>query len=196
VADLRGVASRARRWLEPISRSSPDDPLCRLALWLCEAIQRPTAAGLPLTYGRVAELPGLTDVMGMTRRRLFSLAQSIALSDEWTCGDGVLDRDSWTRILGATALSYARTGDSSMVAALVRAAARMRLRGTWLAAAQTYVLDQQQPDGSFGLVLPELVVMRHTDVRARVALRLTAESLWALAEVASQKLPGRAARTR
>jgi hypothetical protein len=63
----------------------------------------------------------------------------------------------------------------------------MRLRGRWLAAAQTYVVDQQQPDGSFGLVLPELVVMRHTAARPRVALRLTAETLWALAEVAGQK---------
>jgi hypothetical protein len=125
--------------------------------------------------------------MDMTRRRLLSLAQSIALSDEWIGPDGSWDRESWARVLGATALSYARTGDSSLVAALVRAAARMRLRGDWLAAAQTYVLDQQQPDGSFGLVLPELAVMRHTDARARVALRLTAENLWALAEVAGQK---------
>jgi hypothetical protein len=185
--NLVRVAHTARGWLEMTSHSKRDEPLCRLGLWLCEAIRKPAAVELPSLHAGSVELPYATRLLEMTRPQLLALAQSIALSKSWTCSDRRPDREGWARVLGGIAVSYARTGDVAIVAALVRAGARMRVQGTWLTVAQTYLIDQQLPDGSFGLVLPELVVLRHTAAQASVALRLTAEVLWALAEVAAQE---------
>ena len=189
MSTLKRAATNARRWLQATAPSRATRSLRDLGLWLCERIQEPAlgeATGIP---GGSMKLPAPTAIVEMSRREVLALTQAIALSGRSTYPDRTLDRGSWARILGGTALSYARVGDVVVVASLVRAAARLRLSGPWLTDAQRYLVDQQQPDGSFGLLAPELTVMHETRHRTDLALRLTAEVLWALAEVAAFEGP-------
>jgi hypothetical protein len=185
---LTTSARRARRWLKATAPSKATAPLRRLGLWLCDRIERPEVAETTDTPSRGwRRLPSPSAILALGRRELLDLAQAIALSSPPTRPDVVGDRRSWARILGGTALSFARVGDVSAVASLVRAAARLRLRGPWLDEAQAYLLDQQQPDGSFGLLAPELALVRRSRDRTALAFRVTAEVLWAFAEVAEER---------
>jgi hypothetical protein len=87
----------------------------------------------------------------------------------------------WSKILGGVALSYAGSGDLSVAAALVRAAACSGLDGSWLEEAVVYLLDQQQPAGCFGLLALGASLTSTEDELAEASLRLTVEVLWALA---------------
>ena len=182
---LTTSARRARRWLKATAPSRTTAPLRSLGLWLCDIIERPevgeTTDAPPHGWSR---LRSPSAILASSRRELLDLAQAIALSSPPKHPDRIGDRRSWARILGGTALSFARVGDVSAVASLVRAAARLRLRGRWLDEAQVYLLDQQQPDGSFGLLAPELALVRRPRDRTALAFRVTAEVLWAFAEIA------------
>jgi hypothetical protein len=182
---LKRVATNARRWLQAASPSRATRSLRNLGLWFCDRIQEPALGGATGTPPGSMKLPAPTAMVEMSRREVVSLTQAIALAGRSTSPDRTLDRGCWARILGGLALSYARVGDVVVVASLVRAAARLRLSGPWLADAQRYLVDQQQPNGSFGLLAPELRVMREVRHRTDLALRLTVEVLWTLAEVAA-----------
>jgi hypothetical protein len=78
------------------------------------------------------------------------------------------------------ALSYAGSGDLSVVAALVRAAACLGLDGPWLKEALVYLLDQQQSAGCFGLLALGPSLISTKDEIAEASMRLTVEVLWAL----------------
>jgi hypothetical protein len=54
--------------------------------------------------------------------------------------------------------------------------------------AAEYLLDQQQPDGSFGLISEELISVETEEKRQEAVLRITVEVLWALAEINAQLL--------
>jgi hypothetical protein len=123
----------------------------------------------------------------MDRAALLTLAQVVTLSDRRACDQQMRDRQAWARILGGIALSYARDGDLVMVAALLRMSVHADLQGTWLTAALCHLLDQQQSDGSFGFLAPELGLAGDGECEPHVILRLTVEILWALAEVASAR---------
>jgi hypothetical protein len=188
MSTLKRVATNARRWLQATAPSRATGSLRNLGLWLCDRIQEPALGGIMDIPGGSVKLPAPTAIVDMSRREVLSLMQVIALSGPSTYPGRTVDRGTWARILGGTALSYARVGDVVAVASLVRAAARLRLSGAWLTDAQRYLVDQQQPDGSFGLLAPELTVMHETR-QTDLALRLTAEVLWALAEVATFESP-------
>jgi hypothetical protein len=87
----------------------------------------------------------------------------------------------WSKIFGGVALSYAGSGDLSVVAALVRAAACSGLDGPWLAEAMVYLLDQQQPAGCFGLLALGTSLTCTEGEITEASMRLTVEVLWALA---------------
>jgi hypothetical protein len=188
---LTASSRRARSWLKAIGSPAPSRttaPLHTLALWLCDRIERPEALGTsghPPPGGDLLRDPSA--FLGGSRRDLLAFAQSVTLASPPSHPEHLADRRSWTRVLGATALSFARVGDLSAVAAVVRAAARLRLRGPWLDEALAYLLDQQQPEGSFGLLAPELALVRQPRDHSVLSLRLTAEVLWALAEVAASR---------
>ncbi|WP_161515201.1 hypothetical protein [Priestia megaterium] len=87
----------------------------------------------------------------------------------------------WSRILEGLALSYARDRDVLTVSGILRCAIRLKIEDGWLNIVQNFLLDQQQPDGSFGFFKPELV---DTEIR----LRYMTETLWALAEIYRTRL--------
>ena len=123
----------------------------------------------------------------MDRKEILALTNDISLSSQNTLLNNAVGQKEWAQIFGGIALSFAYFGDISVVAALVRAAASLNLKGTTLLEAQDYLLDQQQPDGTFGLFARELKQLQsETKSTEDVRLRLTVEVLWALAQVATQ----------
>jgi hypothetical protein len=156
-------------------------------LCLCARIRRPSANGAVEFASEAVTLPAASTFVEMDREQILALAQLVTLSDRSACRSQLRDRESWARILGGVALSHARDGDLVVVAAVLRTAAHLGLHGSWLTAALRHVLDQQQPDGSFGLLAPELALSEDPSCQSQVTLRLTVEVLWALAEVAAER---------
>ena len=138
-------------------------------------------------------MPPAWTLVEKERQEIVALAQAVTLSDPSAYRRQLRDRDGWARMLGGIALSHARDGDLVAVAALLRMAAGLDLDGPWLQAALRYLLDQQQPDGSFGLLAPELALSEEPSCQLEVTLRLTVEVLWALAELAAARSRLRAA---
>ncbi len=139
-------------------------------------------------------LPAPIKIISMSRRQLLGVSQEASLSRTSSLRIASGELECWSLILGGLALSYARTGDVSAVAALVRMAAHLRLDGAWLREAQCYLLSQQHSNGSFGLIGPELASIRRHHPPVGPALRLTVEVLWAFSEVIAgrrERLRGR-----
>lgn len=180
--DLRGASLRARRWLEQAATPTPGVAALReLGLTLCRRI-RGGRGGPFVSDATALRLPALADFVKMGRGERLALAQRLSLSDASTWRAGKEQRHLWAKVFGGAALSYAREGDLLVVASLVRAAARLELRGPWLTEAMAYVLDQQHPDGYFGLLAPELALLGGEDDGQEARLRLTVEALWAMSE--------------
>jgi hypothetical protein len=154
--------------------------LKELGLLLCDSIIN-GSGGLKSEGLESLILPTTETFIEMSRAELMELARSISLSNT-SPGQRRADDCHWARVFGAVALSYARGGDLSVVAVLVQAAAHLGLRGPWLADAEEYILDQQQADGSFGLLASELASLQNDATVSEALLRLTVECLWALAE--------------
>ena len=184
---LSAAASRARGWLESGIPSEPPDPLKTLGLSLCARVRRPLAYGVNGYGSESLLLPSPSALVEMSRQEILVIAQGVTLSDRSNSAGQLDDQASWAHILGALALSHARQGDLVVVAALLRMAACLGLHGRSLEAALRHLLDQQQPDGSFGLLASELTLWNDPDGQPQIALRLTVEVLWALAEVATAR---------
>ncbi|HVO78755.1 MAG TPA: hypothetical protein VMT39_01930 [Candidatus Bathyarchaeia archaeon] len=89
----------------------------------------------------------------------------------------------WSETFGGVALSYARAGDPSTTAALLRASAQLGLEHPWLMEAERFLLAQQTPEGCFGLFARELQMVRSEEPPWMPYLNFSVEVLWALAEV-------------
>jgi hypothetical protein len=92
-------------------------------------------------------------------------------------------RDFWSEMFGSVALSYARVGDPATTAALLRASAQLGLTHPWLTEAECFLLDQQTPEGCFGIFARELALVGSDHAPWMPHLSLSVEVLWALAEV-------------
>jgi hypothetical protein len=92
-------------------------------------------------------------------------------------------RQNWNEVFGSVALSYARAGDPSTTAVLLRTSAQLGLKHPWLVEAERFLLDQQAPEGCFGLFARELALVGGEGVPWMAHLNLSVEVLWALAEV-------------
>jgi hypothetical protein len=181
---LRAAATKARVWLEHCASEQRRDRLIDLGIWLCAVIHKPYLKGPDVIAVTQNVLPAPLALVEMERQELLALAQAVTLSGGSTQKIQVRDRECSARIFGGIALSYARCGDLVAVAAVVRMAASLELQGPWLTAALRHLLDQQQPNGSFGLLAPELALLEDPKSEPQVTARLTVEVLWALAEVA------------
>jgi hypothetical protein len=180
VGRIRAASRRARRWLGSATAPSPEAvALRKLGILLCERI---TDGAPPLLAGSAPEIrfPKPEKFVVLARADLLRLAQVGAVGDR----DAVHGRNQtavWSKILGGVALSYAGSGDLSVVAALVRAAACSGVDGPWLKEALVYLLDQQQSTGCFGLLALGPSLTSTKDEIAEASMRLTVEVLWALA---------------
>lgn len=157
----------------------------QLGLWLCAHITSEVDGCLSVGKG-IFKLPRMSRFLALERPELLKLAQDVTVHSKELKPMTRLDRNEWARLLGAMAMSYAKSGDVVVVAALVRVAARLDLQGRWLSEAQRYLLSQQQSDGSFGMLAAEMEFLGGKKRANELAtLRLTVEVLWALAELAA-----------
>ena len=173
---------RAQHWLEQAIVATDEMQALRdLGLLLCDRIRSGCGGPRVSGFGAV-RLPNTATFVGLNRSETLELAQIISLSPQFAWRLSTVSKGHWAQVFGGVALSYARLGDLATVAALVRAGAYLGLRGHWLDEAEMYILDQQRPDGSFGLLASELALLQADLVAPYAVLRLTVEVLWALGE--------------
>ncbi len=187
MAELLAAALSAKKWL--LSAADEDQttaPLRELGVWLSDRIQF-NVPGVTSFEQNSFDLPPLNSFVTMARDDVLKIVQSISVSVYPTEIVNNSERESWAKFMGGVALSYARSGDVAVVAALVRAAAHLDLEHQWLNDALGYVLDQQQPDGSFGLLALEVALLGQDQLTHKAIIRLTVEVLWAIAEVSAQR---------
>jgi hypothetical protein len=191
VKGLKRSVSTARQWLETANPHSKEGKSMReLGLWLCDQARLGLNGNIGVG-GDVLKLPRMSRFVGLDRSELLKLAEDITVRSKRSVSLTPLERDEWTRLLGAMAISNAKAGDVVVVAAMVRVAARLDLQGNWLLASQHFLLAQQQPDGSFGMLAAEMEFLRGKKRANELAtLRLTVEVLWALAELAASNRRG------
>jgi hypothetical protein len=182
--DLTAAASRARRWLIAAAPKSKQARALRmLGLSLCDSICLSKDAPQFAVAYQTFSLPSLPDWVALPRSDLLSLAQAATLGD----GRARLPADAeiCAQFFGGLALSYARVGDVSVVACLLRMAAHLSLHSAELTTARRFLLDQQHPDGYFGLLAPEFSISAKRARHQDVVLRLTVEVLWAACELSA-----------
>lgn len=179
---------RAKHWLESLSPATREaKALRRLGLLCCKRL----GLGLGLTGqrggSRRLRLPAMGVFVAMNRQRMHALCRSISLASVRARQAAVARPEAWSEMFGGVALSYARLGDPSTTAVLLRASAHLGLKHPWLQQAESYLFDQQAPEGCFGLFSRELALVASGNAPWRPHLNLTVEVLWALAEVTALK---------
>jgi hypothetical protein len=181
---LKLAAARARGWLEALPCSTEQRAQRDLGLYFCEQITRPADRSTATRASRCVGLSDILQLVRMPRSEVLEIAQAVSLSNQTSGGNGI-DRTSWGRVISGLAISYAHDGDIVTAAALVRIAAGLGLDGAWFDSGVTFLLDQQQSDGSFGMLAHELALLGDSEGESNVFLRVTVEVLWALAETAT-----------
>lgn len=175
--------ARAKFWLEDLSPSTRDAKALRsLGLLCCKRLQ----AGVGL-HGRGGSaplrLPTMRYFVTMDREKTLTLCRCISLASLCARRMEAKKQEAWSDIFGSVALSYARVGDVSTTAVLLRASAQLGLNHQWLVETARFLLDQQTPEGCFGLFARELKMVTNDGAPWMPHLNLTVEILWALAEV-------------
>lgn len=178
------AARAARRWLSrKIPRRLRGSALQRLGILLCERLL--TSCGPPFAKRKLPLIPQPASIVEMQRGDLLALCRKIGIaSPRSVCFDPGI-RSSLRAYLGGLALSYAAKGDALLAAAISRAATHLGLKHGWLNHAEKYLLDQQGPDGGFGLVAPEVGILADESDPHELRLILTVEILWTLVARAS-----------
>jgi hypothetical protein len=174
---------RAKIWLQGLVPTTPEvKALRKLGILCCRRLL--SGVGLPETGGsRKLRLPSARVFVTMDRAKILTLCRSILVASVRTRRREVKNRELWSELFGGVALSCARAGDASTTACLLRASAQLELRHQWLVEAERFLLDQQTPEGCFGLFTRELALVRGDGEYWMANLNFTVEVLWALAEV-------------
>jgi hypothetical protein len=147
-----------------------------LALAECAIDNVPLAA--PPAEQVVGRLPNVNALVAMNRAALLELSRAYRGSDVALATDEAL-------ALAHLSLSFARTDDLQAVAALLRLAAVAGVAEGLTVDAWSYVIDQQQPDGFFGMLSAELLLLERVEEAVTPRLAMTVEVLWALAAASS-----------
>lgn len=176
------AATRAWRWLGAVSPTTPaEEALRSLGLLCCDAMA--AATGLCGRAGPVAaRLPAPARFVGMQREEMLAFCGAVARSTDRRRPISGKRHQWWSELFGGVAQSYLRLGDIQVAAALSRTAAQLGLAHPWLRDCEALLLDQQAPEGYFGLIARELMLVQAGPAPWRAHLDLTVEILWALAE--------------
>ena len=174
---------RARLWLADLTPSTRESKALRsLGLLCCKRIL--SGRGLRGRGGSgLLRLPTTTAFITGGRAKTLEVCRSISLASVRTRKIDPKRQAAWSETFGSLALSYARAGDPSSTAALLRAATQLGLEHQWLVEAERYLFHQQAPEGCFGLFARELQMVRSEEPRWMPHLTFSVEVLWALAEV-------------
>lgn len=177
----KNAAVRAQHWIIRSNLNEESKSLQQLGLLLCDRIKRSQSFNTGNNEA-IFSLPDIGGFVRMIRSDLLKMTYEICLAPKENCRIGNLTVKMWSKAFGGIALSYAKVGDLSMVAAIVRSAAHLGFSHTWLNESEIFLLDQQQPDGSFGLLALEIELLKNELLAKQDQLRLTVEVLWALTE--------------
>jgi len=174
---------RAQQWLEGISPLTREAKALRsLGLLCCSRIL--SGRGLRGRGGSARfRLPTTRDFVTGERAKTLAVCRSISLASARARSMDPKRQAVWSETFGGVALSYARAGDPSTTAALLRASAQLGLEHPWLMEAERFLLAQQTPEGCFGLFARELQMVRSEEPPWMPYLNFSVEVLWALAEV-------------
>ncbi len=97
----------------------------------------------------ILELPDSFDLITIPRDELLKFAKQAKYSKFSWVSD--VTKYNFAKTLAGLALSYANEDDLEMVATLYSIVARCEFTHQWLFYLQQYLLNQQEPDGSFGI---------------------------------------------
>lgn len=184
--NIEEIVNNAEHWIKSIKKNEELVALQELGLLLCKNIQE--KQGL-LTIKKCEKINDIltspVNLMNFNREEILNFTKKISVCDikYWTIEKE--EKKIWTQFLSGIALSYAREGDLSVVAAIVKACAHLNLKGEWISDATNFLLEQQQPEGYFGLFAREFAIS-HEEQKLNIILPLTVEVLWALAELTHQ----------
>jgi len=166
-------------------RDESSGAMRELGLLLAKRIEERKSG--PLVQGeRSGFNPALFDLLFLERQELTRLLQGISLDDEPGREVDPARRLELCELLAGLAVSYARDGDVSIVATLVRALGQMGFSGPWLDDAVDFLEAQSCPAGAFGLLAIEadqLKLKSEGILDGSGLLRTTVEVLWAFAAV-------------
>lgn len=172
--DPTEAARRCCAWLRSVEFSSDETRVLQSsALELAEYVVAGGTGPRPLGDTTTCVLPEAPDLVSMTRDELIQLARATP-----QLGSGAADSH---HALAHLAASFARTDDLQTVAALLRLCCALDIRHPALDDVWNYLLAQQQPDGSFGLLSAELRLLTGSSSSESHQLAMTLEVLSALA---------------
>ncbi|MDA2330937.1 hypothetical protein [Bacillus cereus] len=184
--NIEEIVNNAEHWIKSIKITEELVALRELGLLLCNNIHEKRSL---LTIKKSEKINDIltspVNLMNFNREEILNFTKKISISDTEYWNIKKEEKKIWTQFLGGIALSYAREGDLSVVAAIIKASAHLNLKGEWISDATNFLLEQQQPDGYFGLFARELAIS-HEEQKLNILLPLTVEILWALAELTHQ----------
>ncbi|MFY0802053.1 hypothetical protein [Peribacillus frigoritolerans] len=147
------AAKHAEQWLQSIQSSNSEIRNLRdMGLMFCETIftQNDTLKSLRTTESSYDYPKGFPlSLLQMERNDILSLAMNMSFSKSKFKLSSKQQKE-WAQIIGGISLSYARYGDVPVVAALVRIAKLLEFDNSLLVDAHSFLMDQQEPDGTFG----------------------------------------------
>jgi len=174
MSDAPTAARAARAWLQACAAETPEArAYADAGVALCGCIEAGEQLHPPGDDVIVLELPAPAELIAMDRAALLELSR--------VYGGPVAAEDDRHLAVAQLAVSFARLADLQAVAALLRLGAGTAAGSTVAAQAWSYLYDQQQPDGSFGLMAPELALLDQPEATLTPRLAMTVEVLWALA---------------
>jgi hypothetical protein len=167
----------ARQWLRCFpARTDAENAHRQLGLQLCDCVETGVFPAIPAAALVSAALPDPTTLVRLDRSAFLELSRNLNPSAS------IDERKK--HALSELAVSFARSGDLQVVAAIVRMAAELGIQNDRVSKAQQFLLDHQQPGGSFGLFEPELSALGDGETGLVARLAMTVEVLRALAAIA------------
>lgn len=183
---IAGTSKAAASWLETyLPQDESSGAMRKLGLLLAKRIEERKPG--PLVQDEENNFrPALFDLLFGKRQELMILLQGGTLYD--TSGRDVdsAKKAELRELLAGLAVSYAREGDVSMAATLVRASGQMGFAGPWLDDVVDFLDAQCCPAGAFGLLAIEADQLKLSSegiLDGSALLRTTVEVLWAFAAV-------------
>jgi hypothetical protein len=151
------------------------------ALALPRALLRQAGSAVPDVVFRKPAWPSAYRVVASRRSQLLTFCHNLGCRTAW--GLHRMRAGQLDAVLPYLAVSYARDWDIDMVCMLLRACAYLGVAGHagtgW---AVQWLLDQQQPNGAFGLLAPEARLVGYAGAEWRLYFQPTVIAVWALAE--------------
>jgi hypothetical protein len=171
---LTKAVRSTKRWLLSLSPQSEEEQAYvdfGCSLTECATSRLPLPHAFPISNSTV--LPDPCNLISMGRDALIELSR--------TYTGGTTRKNDCDLAVEQLALSFARSDDLQVVAAMLRLASSLGANSNVTSDAWRYLLAQQQEDGSFGLLSAELILLKQQDRYMLVRLAVTVEVLWALA---------------